>query len=835
MKKNATNTIRVVDSEQLDRLPIRGAANAVSLQAGVVATRKLSINNEGFGIDDNPQLNVRGGRGNETVFIVDGVIQNDILFGTQSGQISDNAIEQVSMQLGGFDAKFGQAQSGVVNITTKRGQAHYALGAEVISSEGTDDYGYNVVNFSLSGPIIPGQSKHTFFALIERNYFNDGNPSAIRLQIPSANIDQPGLPENESDLWRWSAKTVHNFGNFQFNFSTSGSMRDARIFVHDYAKINAEHNPRIEDDNFGYSGRLSHTLSSSTFWNLTGNIRLIKEAQGDGVHFRNLEAYGDTLFNPDLLRLGLGQGERPGFERDVGVFREKGRQWSRFRNYELLSRGLNLDLTSQLGKHLIEFGAGYTKTRVNYQVIFPIRLAVGIRDNPDTEANEADVNDDGVVDEADREARYLSRSVGNDFWGRTPTGEKDNDNAPKPEEGYVFLQDKIELGDLVLNLGLRWDYFNAKWEKIRERENPFGLFGDTQDFDDEDFVPTESEYFLSPRIGLGFPVSDNTVFHAQYGRFIQKPRLFDLYFSRNEIDDLLVDDNFIVNMGDIESEKTIQYEAGFRKIVGDNVALDITAFYKDVKGLVDITRVKFKRGAEQKIYRAPTNTDFGTIKGFAFKFDLRRTNYIAAGVDYTFSIAEGTGSSQSSSDVAAFRNDDGATPKAIAPLDFDQRHTLTGNIDFRLPKGVGGIFERTGANLLITYHSGRPYTPVELQNPLVGASNFGDTKGFVNSRSGPSNFSLDLKIDRIFNVGTFRFAPYLWVINVTDEDNAVEVFRSNGDEFTSGWLQTAEGQAAMRGSPNPEAFAQDVKALERNPANFSLPRQIRLGMKVNFR
>ncbi|MFQ5602616.1 MAG: carboxypeptidase-like regulatory domain-containing protein [bacterium] len=826
-EKGATNTIRVVDSEQLSQLPIRGATQAVSIQAGVVVAEGSG------GVDDNPIVNIRGGRGNETAYYVDGVLQNDLLFGTQSGQISNEAIEQVSMQVGGFEAKYGQAQSGVINITTKSGASNYAFGAEGITSEATDDYGYNIFNFSLSGPILPGSSKHTFFALVERNDFEDGNPKAINLKIPTAGIDSPTLPNNASDLWRWTAKTNHSFGDFRVQLTSSGSMRDAMGYVHSYAKNNSEHNSQFNDDNFGYSARITHTLNQSTFWNLNATYRLTKWEQGDGVFFDNLEAYGDTLANPILLERGVSQGERPGRD-DNGVFFENGRVNNFYRKYEILNRGIHFDITSQVGKHLFEFGAGFNKNRINYFAISPSRLAVGIRDNPNTTANEADVNKDGVVDAKDREDRYLRQNVFNTHYGFKPTGEKDNSTAREPEEAYVYLQDKIELGDLVLNLGLRFDYFDAKGEKLRDRENPFKN-GDSQKFDDADFLPTDAEYDLVPRIGIGFPVSENTIFHAQYGKFIQRPRLIDLYWSRNRYDRLLVDNNFTILAGDLESEETIQYEAGVRKTVGDNIALDVTAFYKDVKGLVNTQQVKFFRGIQQEIYMTPTNTDFGTIRGLAFKFDLRRTNYIAMSFDYTFSLAEGTGSSQSSSFVAAFRNDDGDTPKAIAPLNFDQRHTLVGNIDIRIPRGEGGILERTGANLLISYNSGRPYTPLETQDVLASSTNFGDTRGYVNSATGPGAFRLDLKIDKSFDVGRLNLQPYLWVLNLTDEQNVNTVFRSTGDEFSTGFLETPAGKNAIKGAKDPDAFVSDYKAFERNPTRFGIPRQIRLGLKVNFR
>lgn len=806
-EKNATNTVRVVDSEELSKLPVRGASSAVALQAGVVSAEGSG------GVDNNATVNIRGGRGNETAYYVDGVLQNDILFGSNSGQISNEAIEQVSMQVGGFDAKYGNAQSGVINVTTKRGADRYQYGAEVVTSEATDDYGYNIYNVSMAGPLLPGNTNHSFFALYERNYFADGNPTAISTRIRSVGIDSPTLLNNASDLHRWTVKTTHNFGsNFRMVLTGNGSMRNARGYTHSYAKNNSHHNPLTKDDNYAYSLRGTYTIGANSFLNVTAISRRIDNTNGDGVFFDDVEAYGDPTKNQELADAGLQAGERVGRD-PVNVFFDKGRVSNGFTKYQVFNNGLNADFTSQIGKHLLEVGAAYTQYKLRYWGIAPVGLASA---------------------QGTDEERYLAQSVGATYYGFTPTGKKNDDTAKEPIEASFYVQDKIELGDLVLNLGARLDYWDAKGEQLRDRANPYG-FGNDQEFDDADFVANESEVFISPRIGIGFPVSDNTIFHAQYGRFVQHPRLIDMYWSRNRFNRLLNDDNFTILVGDLESEQTIQYEAGLRKTIGDKVAVDATLFYKDVKGLVNRTQVRFQKGASEGIYLTNTNTDFGTVKGIALKVDVRRTNYVALAFDYTLSLAEGTGSSQGSSAIAAFRNPDGDIPKVTAPLNFDQRHTLTANLDFRVPEGEAGLLGGFGANALVTLNSGRPYTPLELQNVLASATNFGDTRGYVNSAYGPGSFRIDLKIDRRFEMGRMSLLPYLEIQNLTDRDNVLTVFRSNGDEFTTGWLQTAEGKAAVAGAADPDTFISDYGDFERNPGRFGIPRQVRLGLKVNFR
>ena len=164
-ESKSTNTVKVIDSDQISRLPVKGVTNIVSLQSGVV------VQDGSGGVEGNATINVRGGRGSEVLYIVDGVPQNNVFTGANRSQVSDNSIEQVSFQVGGYEAKYGQAQSGIVNITTKSGSPVYNLFADVVTSQYLDDFGYNLYTFHLSGPIIAGEEDNTRFVRAERGWF----------------------------------------------------------------------------------------------------------------------------------------------------------------------------------------------------------------------------------------------------------------------------------------------------------------------------------------------------------------------------------------------------------------------------------------------------------------------------------------------------------------------------------------------------------------------------------------------------------------------------------------------------------------------------------------
>ena len=831
-EEKATNTVKILDSDQISQLPVRGVEQLASLQAGVVMADGSG------GSSGNATINVRGGRGGEVTYVVDGVVQNDALWGRNYSQVSNSSIEQLSFQVGGFEAKYGQSQSGIVSVTTKSGGPNYSIYADALTSTFTDDYGYNLYTVNLSGPIIPGQSNHTFFFSAERGWFLDDSPSAIGIDFPTIGYSQKYNPANSSNIWRYNGKITSNLGN-QFVVRLSGiyNTRDYRANAfggpqswnptYSFYKNDPEHVGLRKRDNLSLSAKLSQNLGTSSYYDITLGYKSYFEEQGDGVFFNRLEEYGDTLYNSYMPA----QGDQSSLDYDnVGLFPAKGYLDNYYRKMSNGTYSADVSFTSQLQSHLLEFGGGINYNIMRYYSLSPIRLAYRNRDF-------VDANGDTVL-AFSREQRYLDRHPnrwGYDLYGDKELGTSDSLGAQNPILAYGYLQDRFELEDLVLNLGVRFDYWATDSKILKNPSLPFAGGSNPNDFDNGDFVTKDPEFYISPRIGLGFPVTSSTVFHAQFGRFIQEPRLFDAFLFQSDLYRITFDNNFEFNNGRLNSEKTTQYEVGFRQALGDNVAaLNITAFYKNTKGLTNDQASYFyaEPGGQRYIIFGPANADFGTVKGLALSLDVPRISYFALSVNYTLSLAEGTGSSQNTSYVAAFRNSAGETPKVIAPLDYDQRHTGIVNVNFYVPEGDLGIFELTAINVLCSFNSGRPYTPLEEQDLSVNYTNFGNAKGYVNSAYGPGNFRVDLKVEKSFKLGDALITPYLWVENLFDADNPVLVWRSTGSPYTTGFLDTENGKKKAEGKG--EAWVQDYMSTERDPANFGIPRLIKLGLKVNF-
>ncbi|WKZ70525.1 MAG: TonB-dependent receptor [Melioribacteraceae bacterium] len=813
-EEKSTNTVKVVDSDQIAKLPVRGVSNIASLQSGVV------IQEGSGGVEGNATINVRGGRGSEVLYIVDGVPQNNLITGTTVGSVSNNAIEQLSFQVGGYEAKYGQAQSGIINVTTKGGDPAYKIFMEGITSSFFDDYGYNLYSASISGPIIPGLRDHTIFASIERGWFADADPRAKGWDFASIGETYETTPNNDKGLWRFSARTTHLMGDWKVNLGVVGNMDTDRLVTTAYVKNSSQFFDKTYTDNISFSGRISQTVSSNTFWNLNFGYRMYDFKRVNPFFEDDLLAYGDsTRWANELGVTLLADGQRTPATDEIGIFAPRGRAQGLFQRREQDAITADFDFTSQIDNHLLEFGGGISMNTVRGYGAFAY-LAAG---------------QTGTFEE--KMAALEPYVFGYDVTGLNHVDDDfavERQRPRNPFLAYAYVQDRFELEDLVLNLGLRMDYFDVKSYVLVDPTKPYAGGTDPLGFDDGDFKIRDADLEFSPRIGIGFPVTETTVFHAQYGRFIQLPRLLDLYAGPYDYNNYIVMEPQGSFNADLKPEETVQYEIGFRQLLGDNAALNITAFYKNIKGLVNVQNLQFQRSDGGELLNAivPQNADFGTTKGFAFSFDITRLSYFSVSAQYTFSIAEGTGSSTASSQTAVFRNTDRQAPIVIAPLDFDQRHTGIVNIDFFVPKGELGFFELFNANFLLSFNSGRPYTPLDFFDILSGNNGGPSTTGYVNSRFGPSQFRVDMRLEKAFEFAGIRLSPYLWVQNLFDVDNVTNVWRSTGDPLTTGFLNTETGRAVAQ--QRGQGYVDDYKALERTPFNFGIPRLIRLGLKINF-
>lgn len=823
--KDRTASMRIVEQDRIDELPTRGYRDLVALQPGVVQR----VGN---------LLNVRGGRFSEVAYFVDGFSQQDPLTGISTTEINNNDIKEVSVTTGGFNAEYGWIASGAINVTTKEGGDKLQGTIEAVTDNfHGSSYDYNIYDASVSGPLIPGSDRARFIVSMERRYKGDRDPSVA--------ANGP-LEQNSSAGWTWRSKFNYKLSRgMELKLGALSSMDDWKLWLSPW-QYNIDHSPRLEDNNQSLYATFEHVLNSHTFYTLSANYFSTERERGDGVYFDDIWAYGrpgggrgldntalywawDDMYGPTPTEDTIIDG------RSYVIRGDESAIWNDYLHRRSSYVGMDFDLISQVHRHHeLRAGVEFQRhTLRRYHHLWPERVYLGYE------------NDGQGFEAVDR-------------YGYSITGESETngglDGAKHPVTFAGYFQDKFELSGMIINAGIRLDYLNVNTQRLRDETRPLDpnryldLPNPTDEqrelasrLDPEDLEPSRAEWELSPRIGIAFPVAEHSVMHASYGRFMQRPDLQNLYVSYDFLEYMLTKGSFFFPFGNpnLSPERTSAYEVGLTRQLAPNSKFTLTAYYKDIK---DLTQIVYQP-AEPQSFSTYRNTDFGTIKGIEFVYELRRTRNVGFEGSYTLSHSTGTGSTPTSHATVAWQGLE--PPTSPTALDHDQRHKITAMFDLRANRGegplVGGtrVFSDAGVNVLFKAGSGFPYTPTVVYDAVSLISTGKESIGPINSRYGPWTMQVDLKATKAFDVFGGRFEWQLWVINLFNRDNVLNVYTGTGLPNTTGWLETTEGQEWLKeqsGSGDTSGLTSEEKYRQRenDPTLYGAPRQVRMGLKFMF-
>ena len=875
IQKDVTTSTKFLSSEEMKNQPLRGYQDAVAQQSGVV-NFKLNIDNEA---QNNNTLIIRGGRPNEVAYYVDGFSQQDPLTGVSTTSINNDAVSEIVVQAGGFNAEYGRINSGVINVVTREGADRYFGAIEGVTDNLSGDWinapkrDNNIYGLSVGGPLTPNMKQITFYVSGERQFNRDRQPSAITQDVfdPS----QPGkfedgiLPSNSSDSWSTIGKISWKPSPLQtLKIGGTYNRDNWQQYLNPY-RFNLNHSPRYRDTNWSVYGNWNHSISERSYYEIKANSFTTERIRGDGVYFDDLLGYsrpnGNALFDQNEAIFWYGEQDAQG----AHVFDD-------FLKRNSTYFGIAGDFASQVSKNfLFKAGGDYQRHTLRYyNHYFPVQLYgeefTDDNDNHVYDAGEAftDRNGNGQWD-----ADYISNTRDVDHYGYdalgneidegetfTDTngngsydvGEPFNDSngntifdspldVPKhPKAASLYVQGKYEQLGLVVNGGLRWDYLTPATEALRSDSKPLDPDGvNDARLQETDLEQSKVYNRISPRLGVGFPVSDQTLIHVNYGKFFQQPNLQDLYVSYAFLEHKVRTGGYFVGFGNpnLKPEQTTAYELGIQHTPTDHSRIEVTAYYKDVKDLVEITNIP----SSPNNFSSYRNRDFATIKGIDFGYTMRRTGYVSMTGNYSLSWAYGTGSVSQTQRNIAWTADE--SPKLTSPLAFDQRHKLALNFDFRYGKGQGPLWgathflENAGLNVLFSMASGTPYTPTKVYNEITLAAVATEPTGPLNSRYGPWTYQVDAKLGKTVGVYGQNLDLYVWVLNILDRDNVNNVYTSSGSALTTQFLGTAEGQNYLQ--TNAANYGEDgalrrYQLGEQDPTLHGVPRMVRFGARLSF-
>jgi outer membrane receptor protein involved in Fe transport len=849
IQRDVTTTTKFLNGDEIKNQPLRGYQEAVAQQAGVVSFNLNNLNQVSGAteiMNDNTLI-IRGGRPNEVAYYVDGFSQQDPLTGFSTTSIANDAIDEVVVQSGGFNAEYGRINSGIVNVVTREGGDRYSGSLEGQIGDYIEHRGdHTILAASLGGPITPSFKNLTFFLSGERQDVDDRKPSFITedLFLPS----QPGLfengvlPDNTSESWATAGKMAYKLSPTKtIRVGGTYNTDDWQQYLNTY-RFNLAHTPRYEDTNWSAFGSWNHTLNNRSFYEVRANLFTTERIRGDGIYFDDLRGYarpdGNASFDATTL---FWEGDDPATAADEShvaevLLHRKSSYYGFAGNYtNQLSQKMQLKMGGDFQRHTLRYFNHYNPTKAFDENGNPgdvINVDHYGYDALGNEVNEGDtftdVNGNGTHD------------AGEPFTDLNGNGIYDDplDTAKHPKVASAYVQGKYEQLGLVVNAGLRWDYLTPSTRALVSETTPLGPeFGDslndpgtlgTQDLEDSKVYQR-----LSPRLGVGFPVTDQTLLHVNYGKFFQQPNLQDLYASYTFLEYKIQTGGYFVGFGNpnLKPEQTTAYELGIQHTPSDRSRIDATIYYKDVKDLVEIVTVRSSPNA----FASYRNTDFATIKGLDLAYTMRRSGHVSMNAAYSLSWARGTGSISQSQRTIAWTAQE--TPKIATPLSFDQRHRLTLNMDYRLGSGEGPTWggtkwlENSGINVLFNAASGTPYTPTKVYNAVTLGAVFPTPTGEINSRYGPWTASVDLKASKAFSVGRGQnIEAYVLVKNITNRKNVYAVYTATGSAESTNFLNDVAGQRQYNTPEEQELY----RAAELNPDYFGNPRLVRFGARLSF-
>lgn len=793
VRKDLTSSQSNIDAETIGTLPVESINQILSLQAGVI---------EGA----SGELHIKGGRSSEISYTINGVSVSNPYDNTRSVQISPNAIQELSVVSGTFNAEYGNALSGIVNTITKEGQRKYtgslsAYTGDYLSSR--DGIFYNIDDvspisnyvgeFTFGGP-IPALGEYLTFFASGRYDVNEGYLYGIRQHSPQDQVQYKNtdsmLVQATGDGKIVSMNPSEDMnGTFKLTYKPSSSIK----FNYDVVYNNSEYqfynhalkyNPDANYQRFSFgllnSLEFRHVLNNSTFYTLKGSYNIsdfkrylypLLDASGSEVDYSAGMDVSGYLPDPRYLDINSTQSIA------LYTFASGGTLNEHFYQRTKTSDG-KFDITSQINNnHELKAGA---------------ELKVHVLDYEYFEV----ANDDGVI--YIPSSRLLTHNV----------------YTKKPYEFSTYAQDKMEFENLILNVGLRYDYFTSDSYYSLDDQNPSPSNPRLNPSIDKNSLlkKTSGKHQISPRIGISFPITDQGIIHFSYGHFFQMPPFSYLYTNPDFKWEASGTPTF--GNADLDPERTVTYELGLQQQLADNLSFDLTAYAKDVRDLLALEEIRLN---STQTYFKYVNKDYANIKGITFSLNKRRGigEFIGASLDYTYQIAEG---SDTRSDAAFFDYASGKESEKIPyNLDWDQPHTLNASINF----GQASDWDLT---FVARIGSGLPYTP-ELIDEQIALR--------TNSARKPSQLRIDMLAEKSFKIMTYNIVLFLKVFNLFDSLIENDVFGDTGRagytlEGTRGTTQSAD--ALARRNPLIKSSSEYFV----RPDYYLAPREVRLGLSIEF-
>ena len=346
-----------------------------------------------------------------------------------------------------------------------------------------------------------------------------------------------------------------------------------------------------------------------------------------------------------------------------------------------------------------------------------------------------------------------------------------------PLEMGLYAQDKLEFEGMVLNAGLRLDYFNPmrggyntsfplpdyaslynaysnlttgtsfdRWAYYRT------LLGNPPGWPEE---PNHVQAYLSPRLGASFPITENSKIYFNYGHFYQRPAVSFLYDLQAALGSTQLPSP------ELSMAKTVSYEFGYEQMIFGEFLANVTAYYKDVRG-EPLSRAFISYYGDNNVVKYFPDA-YRDIRGVELRLERPFGRFVTFSAMYDYMVT----SSGQSGFYQIFENrlsamDNEARSASLYVPDPLPRANI--NLNLHTPAGFGpelmGVnwLENIFANIFFEWKSGGRI----LMNPSQTDPKLWKYADVVNY------WNIDFKGSKSFNTGAGSFEVVVTIQNLTN-------------------------------------------------------------------
>jgi outer membrane receptor for ferrienterochelin and colicin len=770
INKTSSSTRQVVTSEDLHALPVDSYKDAIALKAGVIS--------------QGGALHFRGGREDEVLTIVNGIPSRNPMRaeGVDLGLLAVSSSEQV---LGGMDAQYGNALSGVIALTTREGGDKFSGEARYFTDRyGEQDKSFNDferLSVGFGGPFVfpktnyyvsfegtysdtylrntSQQKEHRFldFIRIGNKQSNATNFSSKLTWKVSPNqklnlevIRNASLSSRYHNRWNRKGyvqlladSTAPTDGTVTQRYGTWAYYQVDSTYV---PMNTADHLPITTEDYQQFALTWRSVLNNGAIYNLRASRQEWKSKQDVlGRELWEYQARPNAYYDP--------------FNRLNGAYYVTNGDYPFYERRQTSTYTLNGDLSKKIGQHNFMVGGDFNYNDLQYLLTqFP-----------------------NVLDAA-----------GN--YGAT----RDEFRNFNPE-GSFFAQDRWQYEGMVLNAGMRYDNFSVGNQVDRRLVDH----------------PVKTQW--SPRIGIAYPISDRDVMSFHYGRLFQVPDRLFIYQGKNISAEARGNPN-------LEPQTTISYQLGVQHLFSKEIYGQFGVYFKDIFGL--LTTVDQEIPGFSITVPTFVNGDYASSRGIEVTLIKQHSHGFSGELNYTYANSSGTASDPNRALASSGNLRDQFKPTSEQPLDWDQRHSISATLRLGNEKDWASTF-------VYQFGTGVPFTPEQRAQRRQDPS-------LVNSERLPSTSTLSVQAERFFRVYGQNVTFYLQGSNLLDSKNISVLQPSlwpdnqiNSTSYRVYYTETGRAGGAFLTADQTGDGVEDWYPVN-DPRVYQQGRVIRVGLGVQF-